>query len=777
MKGYLSAIRYFTNNIGFFFKSIFLKNFDLNANLKYFSLNIEPKNSIEPGISDSFAWRSLSNDPWFLLRSRLKIIKGWYSIELLQHAEINKGLAKIYINYGNGYNEKDVILIPFENKQRASRVFRLKKAPKSLRLDPVDCTTSFSIDFVRVCWIYRGTAKKLMLAQLTASDEYKSLSTYNCWKQIKAASKIIQIPSIVLLYRKYNNVIQHSFAASSYHDWITNKEKVVDKILIKKQQLDFSYKPLISILLPTYNTKINLLKNSIESVLTQSYGNWQLCIADDASTNEETRALLRHYMNADPRIQVAFREANGHISAATNTALELAVGEYVALLDHDDELAVHALHYLVKAINEHPDVQVIYTDEDKIDDKGRRFEPHFKSDWNLDMFLSQNYVSHLGLYRRDLVNKVCGFERGLEGSQDYDLLLRCLSHIDHNNIIHIPKVLYHWRSTDGSTAKNMDQKPYSGTAALKALKQYHLREKHESVIIEPGLGSGTYRTRYLLLDPKPLVSIIIPTRDGLDLLANCINSILKKNSYTPYEIIIINNKSEKNETHQYLQQLSNNYQNIKVISYPKEFNYSAINNFGARVANGKILGLLNNDVIAINDDWLTELVSHAARPEIGCVGAKLYYEDGTIQHGGVILGLGGVAGHSHKHFSNTAAGYFRRLQIVQNLSAVTGACMFVKKAIFFEVGGLDENLKVAFNDIDFCLKVREAGYRNLWTPYAELYHLESKSRGYDDTPKKKARFDFEINYMKEKWRERLIDDPFYNINLTKDRENFSIEGL
>ena len=376
---------------------------------------------------------------------------------------------------------------------------------------------------------------------------------------------------------------------------------------------------------------------------------------------------------------------------------------------------------------------------------------------------------------RQLVMEVNGFRAGVEGSQDHDLILRLTANLQKEQIVHIAKILYHWRIVDGSTALSADSKQYTSVAGIKTLQDYFISNGNLETKVTLGLSPNTYRIRYALPQPAPLVSLLIPTKDKLELLKPCIRSILDKTDYSNYEILIINNGSVEKDTLSFFESIQLENNRVKVIDYNYPFNYSAINNFAAEHAQGEVIGLINNDVEVINEDWLTELVSHACRPQVGCVGAKLYFSDGALQHAGVILGIGGVAGHSHKYFAQHAHGYFSRLEVVQNLSAVTGACLLVKKELYTLVGGLDEvNLKIAFNDVDFCLKVREAGYLNVWTPFAKLYHHESKSRGAEDTPEKQARFQQEVLWMQAKWGEKLKNDPYYNVNLTLDHEDFSL---
>jgi GT2 family glycosyltransferase len=468
---------------------------------------------------------------------------------------------------------------------------------------------------------------------------------------------------------------------------------------------------------------------------------------------------------------VVFRKKNGHISAASNSALTLVKGEYIALLDNDDLLPEHALYWLAEAIISNPEAGLIYSDEDKIDQAGQHYDPYFKPDWNPDLFLSHNMICHLGAYSTELVRKLGGFREGLEGAQDYDLALRCSEQLTPQQIIHIPRVLYHWRSHPGSTAQAGSEKNYALLAGKKALNDHFSRIKVSAKA--QLLDFGMYKASYKMPIKQPLVSLIIPTRNGLALIKQCIDSIFAKTTYKNYEIIIVDNNSCDPQTLAYFESLAEN-KHIKIIRDEGPFNFSALNNNAVKQARGEYIGLINNDIEVISPDWLTEMVSLAMQPGVGSVGARLWYPNDTLQHGGVVIGVGGVAGHSHKHLRKDAPGYFSRAQLIQTMSAVTAACLIIKKSIYQEVEGLDEeNLTIAFNDIDFCLRVRDAGYRNIWTPYAELYHHESATRGFDDTPEKKLHFSKEVRYMKKRWGNALMSDPAYSPNLTLDREDFS----
>lgn len=524
-----------------------------------------------------------------------------------------------------------------------------------------------------------------------------------------------------------------------------------------------------SIIIPTFKPDLTTFKSMLDSVMGQTYQHWQLIIVDDASNCR----LLSDYLltlNDNTKINIVTQQKNGHISKASNTGLELANGDYLLLLDQDDTLHPDALKCVAYYLEQNPNARVLYSDEDKIDAKGNHHTPHFKPAFNPDLLYSHNYMSHLGVYQRELVEKVGGFREGYEGSQDYDLLLRCLEHCKPEEVVHIPYVLYHWRAVPGSTAFAESEKGYAQDAGLRAL-QDHLGPK--GVSVELGKLPNTYRARWPIPAKAPLVSIIIPTRNGKALVERCVTSLYEKNDYSHFEVLLVDNQSDCSESKALFKQLELAGK-VRLLTFDAPFNYSAINNMAAKHAKGDVLLLLNNDVEAINPDWLREMISHAIRPDIGCVGAKLYYPDGRLQHAGVITGLGGVAGHSHKYFPGDHPGYFKRLQIIQNLSAVTGACLAVRKSVFEQVGGLNEqDLAIAFNDVDFCLRVRDAGYRNLWTPYSMLIHHESVSRGAENSPEKIARFQREITYMKQKWGDSLLNDPNYSQWLTLDREDFS----
>jgi len=567
-----------------------------------------------------------------------------------------------------------------------------------------------------------------------------------------------------------------------YERWIEVYDRQTAETFARQaeESANFARRPVISVLMPVYNTDERWLRRALDSVRAQTYPHWELCIADDASPAPHIRPFLEQASREDPRIKVVFREENGHISAASNSALALASGEYLALLDHDDELAPHALYEVAAVLNVHPDADYLFSDEDKIDENGRRHEPYFKPDWLPDLFLGQNYTSHLSVYRAERVRGVGGFRRGYEGSQDWDLTLRVMDETTPDRIVHIPKILYHWRAIPGSTALQLSEKNYPVEAARRALAD-HFQRRHEAVELIPVPGDH-WRIKRLLPSTPPAASIVIPTRNRLELLRPCVESIQAKTTYPDYEIIIVDNQSDDPAILAWFAELQESDRaapgrrgRVRVLHHDAPFNFSAICNQGVAAAQGTLIALLNNDLEAITPDWLEEMVSQALRPEIGCVGAMLYYPNDTIQHAGVILGVGGVAGHAFRDFPRGTEGRFNRARLAQNYSAVTAACLVVRKSVYLQVGGFDEDtLAVAFNDIDFCLKVSAAGYRNLWTPYAEFYHHESASRGVDDTPEKAARFQLEVELMLRRWGPALQHDPAYNPNLTLELNDFSL---
>jgi O-antigen biosynthesis protein len=590
----------------------------------------------------------------------------------------------------------------------------------------------------------------------------------------RKAFKIFRKEGIDGLRRRIYSKIQ---LGHKYPRWLQRYDTLTraDRAAIKQHVERLFYTPLISLIMPVYDTPEKWLRRAIESVIKQLYPNWELCIADDASSKPHVKEILTEYRAKDARIKVMFRSENGRVSVASNSAIDLVTGEFIALLDHDDELSEHALYMVAVELNAHTNADLIYSDEDKIDEKGQRYDPYCKPDWNPTLFLAQNFVRHLAVYRARVVKEIGGFHVGYEGSQDWDLAMRVSERIPSSHIRHIPYILYHWRALPGSIDIRAGEQNCAIEVQRKVLKS-HFDRIGKEVQILPG-ARRHWRIRYPLPQPPPRVTLIISTRNGFDLLHPCVESIYERTTYRHFEVIIVDNQSNHAGTLNYLAQLKRE-RGVRVLRYDAPFNYSAINNFAVQHARSEIIGLLNNDVEVIAPDWLEEMVSYAVQPEIGAVGAMLYYPDQTIQHAGVIVGLGGtpgVADHVHKNRPRGYHGQASRALLCQNLSAVTAACLIIRRQVFEDAGGFNEtSLAIAFNDVDLCLRIREKGYQNVWTPHAELFHHEQASRGYDDTPEKESRFEKESEYMRQYWGELLLNDPAYNPNLALDREPFTL---
>jgi len=561
--------------------------------------------------------------------------------------------------------------------------------------------------------------------------------------------------------------------APGYGEWLRRFGQV-DALQLRRDLRLLLRQPLISVLLPVYNPPLTLLEAAIHSVTSQIYSQWELCIADDASTDPAVRPFLEKIAASDPRIKLTFRNRNGHISACSNSALEMASGEWCSLLDQDDAFAENALALVALEIDRYPDAGLIYSDEDKIDEDGVRSNPFFKPDWNPELFLGQNYINHLGCYRADLLREIGGFREGFEGSQDYDVALRCVERLRSEQIRRIPRILYHWRMVTGSLAAVVDAKPYAREAARRAIADHAKRRGMPGTVTACPENNESHRFIHAVPQPAPLVSIIIPTRDRIRLLKRCIESLRALTDYQPFEIVVVDNGSVEAETLAFLREGEAD-KSIRVLVDTGPFNYSRLNNRAATKARGEILVFLNNDTEIDDPGWLTEMVSHAARSEVSAVGARLWFPDGTLQHGGVILGLGGVAGHAFPHIPHGHPGYFNRALLQQNYSAVTGACLAMRKVVFEELRGFDEkNLGVSFNDIDLCLRLMQRGYRIVWTPYANLIHHESASRGHQRTIEEQKEFERAVEYMQTRWGAQLLGDPSYNPNLSLNPPWFEI---
>lgn len=554
---------------------------------------------------------------------------------------------------------------------------------------------------------------------------------------------------------------KENVAEGGYEAWFA-RHKADKRVLRRQKHASFAQKPLISIVIPLYCTPLPYLKELIESVRRQSYENWQLCLADGSPDDKAKEFLEKHY-GREKRIVYQKLKENGGISANTNAAAELAKGEYLMFCDHDDTLEPDALYEIVKAIND-TDADVVYTDEDKVSMDGQHyFDPNFKPDFNLFRLRENNYICHIFVVRKSLTDETGMLRSEFDGAQDFDFILRCCEKA--KKITHIPKVLYHWRCHMDSTAADPSSKAYAYEAGRKAIREHYQRMGIDAKV-DMTERPGWYRS-HIKVQGNPMVSIIIPNKDHTDDLELCLFSMSRKSTYRNYEVLIVENNSEKEETFEYYKKLPERYPKVRVLTWEKEFNYSAINNFAAEEAQGEYLLFLNNDVEILTPDWIEEMLQNCQQENVAAVGAKLYYPDDTIQHAGVVLGLGGIAGHIMCRASREDPGYFGRMISVQEISAVTAACMMVKKSEFDSVKGFDETFQVAFNDIDLCMKFRVAGKKIVFTPYAELYHYESKSRGLEDTPEKQFRFDKEVKRFQEKWAQQLeMGDPYYSPNLS-----------
>ncbi len=634
--------------------------------------------------------------------------------------------------------------------------------------------------------------------------------------KIQKALRILREKGPGEVAKKVKNKIE---APRRYHRWFL-AQRVTEEQLEKQRQTHFTYEPKVSILVPTYRTPLPLLKEMIDSVRAQSYENWELCIADGsvgaridaegnvvgaASPKSPLEDVLREYHEQDPRIIYKTLDRNGGISYNTNCALEMATGEVIALLDHDDVYEPDALFEIVKAY-QNPKTQIVYTDEDKATNNlGKFMDPNFKPDFSIDLFRSHNYITHIYSVKTDILRAVGGFNSEYDGAQDYEMMFRCIEYalgstsvgsgssnaasscnavaksepIDFGSdavreiIAHVPKVLYHWRLAKGSTAENPESKMYAYEAGRKAVQE-HLKRMGIPAKVEMTDMWGMYHTTYEV-QGSPLVSVIIPNKDHTDDLENCLRSINDKSDYKNIEFIIAENNSEDKETFAAYERLKKEFENLKVVKWKKEFNYSAINNFAAKHASGEYFLFLNNDTELITPCGISEMLGIAQRPDVGAVGAKLIYPDETVQHAGILLGFRGYAQHPFVGIGRNEFGFMVRARINCNYNAVTGACLMISKADFDAVGGFTEELPVAGNDVDFCLKVRGLKKLVVYNAFSEWYHFESKSRGYEDTPEKKARFEKEVAKFRQIWGSRIdAGDEYYNANFDMEKAPYQM---
>jgi GT2 family glycosyltransferase len=730
------------------------------------AIHLEPLHEVAV---EADGFRSLGDDPQLLLHSsRRRLPSGWVEVAFAVEPRGQWLSPKLYVDAGRGFSEDQTFTLPVRAGRRVECLIRLPDRVRALRLDPLTAPGRFVLRDL--------TVREIGLAQLASALVPRirgvPVRAQDLARLAKRALTIFSMGGVPVLAQR---LLAQRREDSEYQDWIDAYDTLTDadRALIRGHVDALTRRPLISVVMPTYNTPEPWLRRALDSVLAQLYPDWELCIADDGSSAPHVRRVLEEYRARDARIKIVYRTERGHISAASNSALALATGEFVALLDHDDELAERALYVVAAELEEYPDADLVYSDEDKITPTGQRLDPHFKPDWNPDLFLAQNLVTHLCVCRRKRVEEVGGFRVGYEGAQDWDLVMRIAERVPATHIRHVPQVLYHWRVVPGSTALALGEKGYASEAQQRTLAS-HFERRNETVDILP-VGGLCWRIRYPLPRPAPLVTAVIPTRDNLGMLRRCLTGLRERTSYSHLEVVVVDNQSVEPETLAFLREVGAQ-PGVRVVRYDAPFNYSAINNLGARHARGDVLLLLNNDVEMIAAGWLEEMVSHACRAEIGAVGALLYYPNDTIQHAGVILGLGtsGIAAHAHAYRPRGYVGRIWRARLVQTMSALTAACLAMRRGVFEEVGGFDDHLSIAYNDIDLCLRIRERGYRNLWTPYAELYHHESASRGYENTPAKRERLHREAEYMRRRWGRVLRSDPAYNPNLSLEGESFAL---
>lgn len=637
-----------------------------------------------------------------------------------------------------------------------------------------------------------GQREELNRQLAAVQRDYQEISTAFFWKVTKPLRVIVNAIERPFREMTFFQLARKGFRCLHEHGWrytwkrvknwlknrqdyvsVGNKPLFTEEELEKQRQEHFPKQVKFSIVVPLFNTPEKFLREMIQSVLDQTYADWELCMADGSdSEHRDVEKICRQYIKHDHRIKYQKLEKNLGISGNTNACLEMAEGDYIGLFDHDDLLHPAALHEVMCAVCEQG-ADFIYTDENTFHETPKdAFCPHFKPDYAPDTLRSYNYICHFTVFQKKLLKEAGAFRSEFDGSQDYDMVLRLTEYA--HKIVHIPEILYYWRAHKNSVAESIGAKPYTLAAARSALQE-HLKRIGLDGKVEDAKIPSTYRIRYEI-SGVPKISIVIPNMDHVVTLRTCIDSILTKTTYRNYEIIIVENNSVERNTFAYYEELKNDPR-IHIATWKGIFNYSEINNFGVQqVATGDYLILLNNDIEVITPDWIEEMLMFAQRSDVGAVGAMLYYPDDTIQHAGVILGIGGVAGHAHKYLPRGSYGYMSRATIAQNLSAVTAACVMIPRHVWEEVNGLDASFAVAFNDVDLCMRIRKVGYLIVWTPYAELYHYESKSRGLEDTPEKQKRFEGEVHRFQERWKKELeAGDPYYNPNLTLDREDFSIK--
>jgi len=704
-----------------------------------------------------------------------------FSVQLFSEGNLD---PRLYADYGAGFSEESSFELRKVDENRWEGFLPLPFMIKSLRFDPSSkrgratlgdlSLREFNINecFDQLLSVDSGTETITQLVRNTLRLAMRKRGTATASHALFSERAVAHVCDYVA--KSINP--QQSLNQIKYNEWIAAYDTVtsIDKEKMLELLPEMRIKPTFSIIIPVYNTNQQLLREAIASVLTQTYPYFEICIADDASPDARVRNVIEEAARNDSRIKYVFRDINGHISECSNTALSLATGDYIVLLDHDDIIPVHSLWVVAYYINLHPNGQIFFSDEDKIDEDGLRQDPYFKGEFDQYLLYGHNMVSHLGIYKRSLIESIGGFRKGFEGSQDYDLTLRCFEKCEADQIVHIPHILYHWRMVAGSTAISADQKSYAIIAAQKAINEHFKRTALPFVSVDGRVPGNTAIAELKQPNTIPsLVSIIIPTRNGGEYLCRCVESIDLNDP--SIELIIVDNGSTETETLEYLNNL-NNSQKARVLKYPYEFNFSKINNFAAEYATGQILCFLNDDTEVISEKWLSRARTFLSVSTIGIVGARLLYPDGTLQHFGIHLGLGPhkVVGTPHVGQEASEPGYFSKGFLTQQFSAVTAACLFIRRSDFLAIGGFEPQLGVAYNDIDLCLKIRQLGLKIVCDADIELIHKESKTRGADTTPERKERLDKEAKWMRQKWGAILDSDPFFSPNFDKDRNDYSL---
>ena len=676
-------------------------------------------------------------------------------------------------------NPVDAKIVP-TRRDDVSQIYYKKIIDRDLGFDIRFPYEHGKIYYLVICGEKKTTRVKysdMMIRKKTGAANRKVQKLMNLMNMetVHVAWDFLKENGLKALILKSKHKIQGIDDDYDYAEW-WNLTKPSEEELEAQKKETFEYMPKFSIVIPVYKTPEKFLKEMLDSIVEQTYANWELCIADGSPAGESVENVLKKYAEKDSRIRYKVLGENLGISGNTNAALEMAEGDFVVLADHDDRLTPNALFECAKKLNENENCDVLYSDEDKLDmDGDELFDPHFKPDFNPDLLTSVNYICHLFVVKKELLDKVGGFRAEYDGAQDYDFIFRCTEQA--KEIVHIPQVLYHWRCHQDSTASNPESKMYAFEAGSRAIMAHYERMGIPAERVEKGVDYGIYHTTFKIKG-EPLISIIIPNKDHSKDLDVCVRSILEKSTYRNLEFIIVENNSTEPETFAYYKKMEEKHPSFHVVTWKEGFNYSAINNFGASFAKGEYLLLLNNDTELLEPDSIREMLGFCQREEVGIAGARLLYADDTIQHAGVVIGFGGIAGHTFIGLHKAENSYFHRAMCAQDYSAVTAACLMTKKSVFEAVGGLSTELAVAFNDIDYCMKVRALGKLVVYAPYATLYHYESKSRGLEDTPEKVARFNREVAIFIKKWPDIIKNgDPYYNPNLTLRKSNFALRDL